>query len=115
MKRTVSVLAMAATFSIMALAGDWSGKLIDATCNSNKEQTKAVSCDASGATTAFALDVAGKVYNLDQAGNTKAAAALRNRADRSSDPAKPMTGPITAKISGSEKDGMIAVDSVEVQ
>lgn len=115
MKKTVSILAMAAAFSLLAFAEDWSGKLIDATCNASKDMTKAVSCDASGTTTAFALDVAGKVYNLDPAGNTKAAAALKNRADRSSDPAKATAGPVSAKVSGSEKDGMIAVTSIEVQ
>jgi hypothetical protein len=115
MKRTVSILAMAAAFSLLALAEDWSGKLIDATCNDSKDMTKAASCDATSATTAFALDVAGKVYKLDPAGNTKAAAALRNRADRSTDPAKALTASVNAKVSGSEKDGMITVSSVDVQ
>jgi hypothetical protein len=115
MKRTVSLLAVAAAFSTLALAADWSGKLIDATCNDSKDQMKTASCDASGTTTSFALDVAGKVYKLDAAGNTKASAALKNRADRSSDPAKAMTGPVNAKVSGTEKGGLIAVDSIEVQ
>jgi hypothetical protein len=97
------------------LAGDWSGKLIDETCNATKEQTKVASCDANGTTTSFALDIGGKIYKLDAAGNTKAATALKNRADRSSDPARPMTGAITAKVSGSEKGGEITVESIEVQ
>jgi hypothetical protein len=114
MKRTISLLAIAAAFSMLALAEDWSGKLIDATCNENKDLTKA-SCDATGATTAFALDISGKVYKLDPSGNTKAASALKNRADRVADPAKATTGPVNAKVSGTEKDGTITVTSVEVQ
>jgi hypothetical protein len=113
-KRTVFVLTTAAAFSMLALAEDWSGKLLDSTCNENKDLTKA-SCDATGMTTAFVLEVSGKIYKLDPAGNTKAASALKNRADRSTDPAKPVTGPVTAKISGTEKDGTITVTSVDVQ
>jgi hypothetical protein len=99
----------------MAFAGDWSGKLIDATCNDTRDQTKALSCDATSMTTNFALDVNGKIYKFDAAGNTKAAAALRNRADRSADPAKAQMATVMAKVSGTEKDGQITVESVDVQ
>ncbi len=115
MKKTVWILAAGAVFSILAFAENWSGKLIDETCNAQKEQTKAASCDATSATTSFAIDVAGKIYKLDAAGNTKAASALRSRADRSANPDKPMTGAITAKVSGTEKDGVISVDAVNVE
>src|SRR6185437_13434207 len=115
MKTTVCLLAASTVFSVLAFAENWSGKLIDANCNDQKEQTKTMSCDASATTTAFAIDVAGKIYKLDAAGNTKAAAALRNRADRSTDPAKPTTGAVTAKVSGTEKDGVITTESVDVQ
>jgi hypothetical protein len=115
MKKTVYLLAASTIFSVLAFAENWSGKLIDATCNDQKEQTKAMSCDATSTTTSFAIDVAGKIYKLDSAGNTKAASALRSRADRSTDPAKPMTGAVTAKVSGTEKDGVISAESVEVQ
>jgi hypothetical protein len=115
MKTTVCLLAASSIFSVLAFAENWSGKLIDATCNDQKEQTKAMSCDASETTTAFAIDAGGKIYKLDAAGNTKAATAMRNRADRSANPAKPMTGAVNAKVSGTEKDGMISTESVEVQ
>jgi hypothetical protein len=114
MKQTLYIMALSATLSVMAFAADWSGKLIDATCNDQRQQTKAASCDATSATTSFAIDVSGKIYKLDATGNSKAATALKDRADRSTDPAKPLAGSLTAKVSGTEKDGMIAVESIEV-
>jgi hypothetical protein len=59
--------------------------------------------------------VAGKIYRLDAAGNSRAAMALRDRLDRSSDPAKTMSTPCTAKVTGTEKDGLIAVESIALQ
>jgi hypothetical protein len=115
MKKTLYITALFAALSTMAFGSDWSGKLIDATCNDTREQTKAVSCDATTATTSFALDVAGKIYKLDAAGNTKAAAVLRGRADRSADPAKTLSTSYNAKVSGTEKNGVIEVTSIEVQ
>ena len=115
MKQTLYILALSATLSVMAFAADWSGKLIDATCNDQKQQTKAASCDATSATTSFAIDVSGKIYKLDATGNSKAAMALKARADRSTDPAKALSSPLTAKVTGTEKEGVIAVESVEVQ
>ena len=115
MKRTLYLTALTAGLSLMAFAGDWSGKLIDANCNATRDETKARTCDASSATTAFALEVNGKVFKLNAAGNTKAAVALKNRADRSTDPAQAQTGTVMAKVSGTEKDGLIDVDSIDVQ
>ncbi len=68
MKQTLYVMALSAALSMAAFAGDWSGKLIDATCHDQQQQTKVASCDATGATTSFAIDVSGKVYKLDPAG-----------------------------------------------
>ena len=97
----------------MALAADWSGTLVDLTCTQQKD-AKMESCNATSATTNFAINVAGKTYKLDAAGNSKAATALRDRADRSTDPAKALTTPYAAKVSGSEKDGVITVETLEV-
>ena len=79
MRRVLFVLAFSAVFSMLALAENWSGKLLDATCYD--QQKKAASCDATSATTAFALDASGTIYKLDADGNSKAADALKNRAD----------------------------------
>jgi hypothetical protein len=98
--------------SILAMADTWSGKLVDAQCYD--EHKKSDSCAATTATRAFKLDASGKVFNFDEAGNAKAAEALKNRADRSADPAKPPTH-VSAQITGTEKDGTITVATIEVQ
>jgi hypothetical protein len=95
-----------------ALAANYSGKLLDASCYD--QQKKADTCSATSTTTAFALEVSGTVYKLDSAGNSKASAAIKNRADRS-DPSKPQTMELMAKVDGTEKGGIITVESIAVQ
>ena len=112
MRRILSVVALTGAFSVLALAENYSGKLLDSSCYD--QQKKAAGCDASSATTSFAIDVSGTVYKLDRSGNTKAAAALKNRADRT-DPSKQQSKEVMAKVDGSEKGGTIAVESIDVQ
>jgi hypothetical protein len=112
MRRVLSLVAFSAVFSMLALAENWSGRLLDATCYS--ESRGADACDATGTTAAFALSASGKVFKLDATGNSKAATALRNRADRS-DPAKPQAKQVMAKVEGTERGGTIAVTAIEVQ
>jgi hypothetical protein len=99
-------------FSILAFAENFSGRLLDASCYD--QQKTAAMCDATSKTTAFALEANGAVYKLDGGGNTKAATAIKSRADRS-DPAKPQSTEVTAKVSGTQKEGMITVETIEVQ
>jgi len=115
MKQTFYIAALSAALSMTAFAADWSGKLIDATCHDQQQETKAISCDATSATTSFAIDVSGKIYKLDATGNSKAATAMKDRADRSSDPAKALSTSLNAKVTGTEKEGVIAVENIEVQ
>jgi hypothetical protein len=112
MRRIMSLVALTGAFSMLALAENYSGKLLDSSCVD--QQKKSAGCDASSATTSFAIDVSGKVYKLDAGGNSKAAAALKNRADRS-DPSKPQSKEVMAKVDGTEKGGTIAVESIDVQ
>ena len=96
----------------LALAADWNGRLLDATCYAQNKTAKP--CDATSSTTSFMFDVNGKVYKLDAAGNAKAADALKNRADRSAPGAVP--GAINAKVSGTaEGEDSIKVDRIDVQ
>ena len=112
MRKAFLMLALSSLVPIAALADSWSGKLLDASCYD--QQKKAAMCDATSKTTAFGLEVSGTFYKLDRAGNTKATAALKNRADRS-DPAKSQSTEVMAKVDGTEKGGTIAVDNIEVQ
>lgn len=113
MKRIASLLVLSTVFSMLALAESWSGRLLDANCYDQQKQASA--CNATNGTTAFALDVTGKIYKLDVGGNSKASAALKNRADRQTDPAKLESREVMAQVTGSEKDGTITVDTIDVR
>jgi hypothetical protein len=105
-------MAVAGALSTFALAESYSGKLLDASCYDKQKQASA--CDATSSTTAFAVEVSGMVYKLDRAGNSKAAAAIKNRADRA-DPTKQQSKDVMAKIDGTEKGGTISVENLNVQ
>ena len=98
----------------MALyADDWAGNLVDGVCSDQKEKT--VPCDANGSTTVFALDVGGKIYKLDPAGNAKAAAALKYRAAPVPDASGHVPMEVKAKITGTEGGGIIVVETISLQ
>jgi hypothetical protein len=112
MRRLATIAATAAFFATLALAENWAGRLLDTSCLDQKKDIAA--CQANGTTTAFALQVADKTYRLDDAGNQKAIMALKDRADRSTEPAG-MPGPVNAKITGTRDGEVLKVDSLEVQ
>jgi hypothetical protein len=112
MRRIWLPITLFGVFSMSALAANYSGKLLDSSCYD--QQKKADACYATGTTAAFAIEASGKVYKLDDAGNAKAAAAIKNRADRS-DPSKPQPKEVMAKVDGTEKGGTIAVENIDVQ
>jgi hypothetical protein len=114
MRTVLPAIAMAATLSVSAFAASWSGKLLDSACY--QSQKKAETCDATDQSTSFMLYSSGKAYQLDAAGNAKAAAALKNRADRAADPAKPHAMPkgVSATVTGSESGGTITVETIDV-
>ncbi len=113
MQKTCYLLTLSLTFAAFAFADSWSGKLIDHSCY--EKQQSATGCDATGATKSFALEVSGKVYKLDAAGNQKASTALKSRADRAADPSKPQSSEIMAKVDGTERGGTITAENIEVQ
>ena len=114
MRRILTLCAFVAVFSALALAETWTGRLVDANCAA--QQKAATTCDPTSSTTAFAIVVSGQAYKFDDAGNTKAMEALKTRADRSSDPNKPATPQIAAKVTGTkDADGSLKVEAIEVQ
>jgi hypothetical protein len=114
MRRSVTLFTLLAVCSVLAVAESWQGRLIDATCY---EQNKsAATCDPTSSTTMFTLFVANRPYMLDATGNSKAAEAIKNRADRSSDPNKASSSQVVAKVTGTKDTGnTIKVDTVEIQ
>jgi hypothetical protein len=86
---------------------------VDASCAD--QQKAATACDPTSSTTMFAIVVSGKAYKFDDAGNAKAAEALKGRADRSADPTKPVSPQISAKVTGTKDGDNVKVESIEVQ
>ncbi len=113
MKKFITLIGLATVFSMLALAGSWSGKLLDAACYDQNK--KSAECAATATTTVFAIEATDKVFKLDDTGNSKAAAALKNRADRSADPSKPQSKEVMAQVTGDEKNGVITVETIEVR
>jgi len=114
MKRFLCLLGLSLLCSTLALAGNWTGSLLDSDCYTKSK--KADSCVATSATANFALmDSSGKLYKLDAKGNTLAATAIKNRADRAADPANPHAATVSATIVGAEKSGTIEVQSIDIR
>ena len=118
--RTVSKLGALFVFvAAMAYAETWTGRLVDANCDPQKA---APSCIATTSTTDFALVTSdAKLYKFDSEGNKKAAEALKdseNGAERSMEPDEADgdggSNDILATVSGTMRDGLIEVESIEV-
>src|SRR5690242_19315258 len=102
MHKLGSVCGFVAVFAVLALAENFTGRLLDAACYDQSKTAKG--CDANSSTTQFLLALSSKIYKLDAAGNAKAVEGMKSRADRSDNPDHPSTGSVNAKVSG-EKDG----------
>ncbi len=114
MRRSVTLFALLAVCSVLALAESWQGRLVDATCY--EQHKSAATCDPTSSTTMFTLFVANRPYMLDATGNAKAAEAIKNKADRSSDPSKAGSSQVVAKVTGTkDTDNTLKVDTIEIQ
>jgi len=113
MRRVITLIACVAACSVFAFAEDFQGRLVDASCTDAQQLEK---CQPSANTTAYAVEVGGKIYKLDDAGNGKVTQALKSRADRSanSDQSAKST-PINVKVTGTKEGDTIKADSVDVQ
>jgi hypothetical protein len=100
-------------FSALALADSFTGRLVDSSCYD--QQKSATACDPTSSTTSFALVAAGKAMKFDDAGNTKAVAALKGRADRSANPNSSPSPQVSAKVTGTKDGENIKVEEIEVQ
>jgi hypothetical protein len=116
MRRFAILTSFLGVFAVLGLADTFSGNLIDASCLAKPNPTVAT-CQPTSSTTTFALvDNSQKVYKLDEKGNSKAADALKNRADRSADPnATSKADSVTAKITGTMADGIVTVEAIEIR
>jgi len=112
MRKVFTIATTAVFFAALAIAENLTGNLLDTSCLDQKKDVSA--CQANGTTTSFALQVSNKTYRLDDTGNQQAILALKNRADRSTDPTV-AAGPVNAKITGTRDGEILKVDSIEVQ
>ncbi len=123
MRKATLVFLLAIAASSMAFADSWTGKLLDASCydrsHDSKQSPSAESCTATSQSSAFVLESQGKVFRLDAAGNTRAAAAIRSRADRTAPgqatPGQSALRDVMAKVDGNEAAGTITVTAIDVQ
>jgi hypothetical protein len=113
MRQFLTLLAIATGCVGLASAESFSGTLVDGSCF--QQQRSAAACIANTTTTVFMINVHGKMYQLDDNGNSKAAAALKNRADRSTDPNNTTNTAVTAKVTGKLDGNTITVDTIDVQ
>ena len=112
MRRILTSAAFLSLFAALAFADSWSGTLIDANCYA--QQKNASPCAATSSTTAFALNSSGQVFTMDDAGNAKASAMLKNRADRTTDE-NVKSSPIHVKVTGAKDGDTLKVDDIEVK
>ena len=110
MRKILTLCACATIFGVLAFGETLTGRLIDASCYD--QQKSAATCDPTGSTATFGLLVSGKAYKLDDGG--KVAEALKNRADRSTDPDK-SPSKIMAKVTGTKEGDVVKVEAIEVQ
>ena len=116
MRRLLTLCACVTIFTALAMAENWTGKLVDANCAAQSQKKSASTCDPTSATTAFAIMAGGHLYKFDDTGNSKAMEAMKSRADRSTNPNSPQSTSITARVTGTKDgDNTIKVESVEVQ
>ena len=112
MRRLMTVIAFVGIFSALALAGEWKGRLVDASCQDAQQLDK---CQPAATATAFAVVVDGKIIKLDETGNAKVTEALKNRADRSAEPNAPARpSVIKVTVTGTMEGDTIKTETVAV-
>ena len=116
MRKALTICSLFAAFSMLAMAENWSGKLLDAACY-DKNKTNDESCAAKKASEAYLLDVNGTIYHLTVGSNDMIRRAMESFASRSENPNAPAKGAtINANVTGTltEKDH-IKVEKIELQ
>ena len=104
MKKLIASFALTAT---LALAETWTGTVVDVMCKNNDLASHTRDCAISCSRSGYGIVLAdGKFVKFDEHGNAKALAALK---------ASSKEKELKAKVSGTLKDDVIQVDSIEIQ
>ncbi len=115
MRKTITICAILGAFSVLGLAENWNGTLVDYNCYKREKSVKA--CGAKPSTDVFMLFAGnGKQLRFDHASNDRAKMVMQSRADRSSNPDATKATPVYAKVTGDVKeDGKVHAKTIEVQ
>jgi hypothetical protein len=113
MRSIFTAIACLTIFAGLTLAETFSGSLVDAACLA--QQKAPTACAPTASTTTFGMVVSGRFYMLDENGNMKAAEALKDRADRQTEPNSADRNGVTATINGTSDGNVIKVDTIQVQ
>ena len=114
MRKLLTIGAMFAGLSGLAMAESWSGMLLDQGCAHHKDSTK--SCIAKPSSAGYVLDVNGQQYKFDTKSNDMVRRVLESRRDRSADHHELKSEPVNADITGRLGDsGHIHADKIEIR
>ncbi len=104
MKKLVAGFALS---SVLALAETWSGTVVDVMCKNNDLAGHTRDCAVSCAKSGYGIVLAdGKFIKFDERGNVKALTALK---------ASTREKNLKSKVTGTLKDDIIQVESIQVE
>jgi hypothetical protein len=110
MRKTFLLLSLTVIWSVAALAGEWQGYLMDASCAAKMKDKAAAhkaKCALSCAKGGYGIVTAeGKFVKFDETGNAKALEALK---------ATTKDQDLMAKVTGSKQGDVIKVESITIQ
>jgi hypothetical protein len=104
MKRLIVGLVVTST---LALAESWSGTVVDVMCKKNDLASHTKDCAISCAKSGYGIVLAdGKFMKFDERGNVKALAAIKATSKEKD---------LKAKVTGSVKEDVIQVESIQIE
>ena len=107
MTRLTKITLAFSLFAGLAVAETWSGTLVDVMCKGKDLANHTKQCALNCAKSGFGLVLSdGKFVKFDEAGNSKAVAALK-ATDKEKD--------LKAKVTGKMEGDLIQVESIDIQ
>jgi hypothetical protein len=104
MKKLIAGLAVS---SVLALAETWSGTVVDVMCKNNDLASHTKDCALNCSRSGYGIVLPdGKFIKLDERGNAKALAALKATAKEKD---------LKAKVTGTLKEDVIQVESIQIE
>jgi hypothetical protein len=106
-KRIIFASCSVLTFAAMAAAETWTGTIVDVMCKGKDLSSHTAKCAVSCSKSGYGLVLGdGKFVKFNEGGNAKALKALK---------ATTKENDLKAKVSGSLKDDVIQVESIEIE